>query len=166
MNLNESEIKRLEAFIDAAESQIDSAKARLSFLKSIKSFIPSPEDVYYYLDDCLIPRANKGHECYQHYSSHNCYPTLEYALSVSKWIKVHRSLQELANSLNKESTIDWSDLTQAKYCLVYSPKYGIDIYKTYVSSFGCIYCLKEKEYLTQAKQLIEESDLILYLKGV
>lgn len=100
------------------------------------------------------------------YKTRNYFKTEEEAQTYLDNIKTYYELMDLAEELNGDEKIDWKDVNQIKYCIVY--KNNEDRFFQYFycvdNRIGNIYCL-DKHFLEKAKERIGEERLIKLFRG-
>ncbi len=110
--------------------------------------------LYWY--DCQLDKIR--------YSIGNIYQTKEQAEQALERMKIRTQLEDIALRLNKGQKIDWNDVRQEKYYLLYDIEEHIlaQDYRT-ISQTDDVYCLEP--FLRVAIKEIGEERLAKYLKG-
>lgn len=114
--------------------------------KRYRRFRPNKNEEYFIVDGRSVSRCININEdsLDVRYNFYNCFRTKEEALTEFEKILTRRQLEDIAERLNRENFIDWTDLNQVKYCLGYNFEANSIYYKpeTKNKTQGTVYCLK------------------------
>ena len=155
--------------------RVEQVEEELSRLKRVlydpeTKFEPEVGDEYWFIDSegdiISAVWTNAGIDKSRN-KLHNCYPAIELAIKQLKRNHIKCALEDIAERLNAGKSIDWSDITQSKYYLIYK-HYEEELYIDTINykrqAQGVIYCLSEN-FLEEAIEEIGEQELINYIKG-
>jgi hypothetical protein len=97
---------------------------------------------------------------------YNCFRTKEEAEQEAEKILIRRQLGDIARRLNKGKELDWDDINQSKYSILFTYWQDTIGLGTALKEKiqGVIYCLDEN-FLNVAKNEIGEERLEKYLRG-
>ena len=101
-----------------------------------------------------------------YYSQGNCFKTEQEAKEQSENLKTKAELRALAEELNGDEVIDWSNAVQYKYCIDYLDAEGCLSFNrsTVYKLQGVIYCLVSN-FRVKAIERIGEERLIKMIKS-
>ena len=97
-----------------------------------KYWTPKEKEKYFYIEDCMGVSDDRNVQApidYCRFNIGNCFKTKEEAEHILEKLKVIHELQKFAYE-NNEEEIDWKNLNQCKYYLVYDTK-DEDLYVDY-----------------------------------
>jgi hypothetical protein len=167
------ELKELKQLSDLTEikQQLQQLQEKINDLeKKLENtkWQPKPKEEYWYIGDdgniFISLRDNIDSEW--RISQNNVFETEEHAKQYRKNLKTKVELKALADELNGEEVIDWSNLNQDKYYLiyaVYNNRIGYSTSELCMIS-GNVYCLDEN-FKTKAIERIGEQRLIDMIKA-
>ena len=136
--------------------------------KKGKRWKPDKNDDYYVIrHGRIIFDCNKIQEVTDwDYSQGNCFQTKEEAEEYLENLKTKAELRALAEELNGDEVIDWSNAEQYKYCINYLDAEGCLSFNrsTVYKLQGVIYCLVSN-FRVKAIERIGEERLIKMIKS-
>lgn len=158
--------------IEEAQRKLDEARKKLDeYNTGYKRWKPKECETYFY----IISTGMVGQDLWnrpfdldmeQRYNFYNCFKTQEQAEAEAEKILVRRELEDIAKRLNKGERIDWNNVDQNKYFILFNHWQNTIILEHGWKNklCGVIYCL-DKNFLDVAKREIGEYRLIKYIRG-
>jgi hypothetical protein len=142
---------------------------KLKNQKKGKRWKPDCGEKYYYVGLFGHVGELKWENCFEDqylYSQGNCFQTKEEAKEQSENLKTKAELRALAEELNGDEVIDWSNAEQYKYCIDYLDAEGCLSFNrsTVYKLQGVIYCLVSN-FRVKAIERIGEERLIKMIKS-
>lgn len=159
--------QELRETINELKDKLKEAQVKLQKLGG-ERFNPEEGETYYYVDDdTCICRANFNNclnKDKNRYNAYNCFKTQEEAEKEADKIYIRRKLEDVARCLNGNEKIDWNNLNQPKYHIVYNSEEKCltnMINYEYVHE-NSIYCLNIN-FLNEVIKEIGEKELVSYI---
>lgn len=160
-------IIEMQEQLESLTENLNKTQQELKKLKGWKGSTPELDDEFYFISGdgriCFRELSN-GPLCRGYLESYNYFKTKEEGEAELDRMVTHRRLQKIANRLNGEKEIDWSNFSQVKYAIVghyNKDKKKVVLYQgeTFAKIHaGVIYCLSSK-FLDLAIQDIGEEEL-------
>lgn len=157
--------------IEEAQRKLDEARKKLDeYNTGYKRWKPKEGEAFWYIDSSgsvnytrFMSGIGADTEKFENY---NCFKTEGEALQEAEKILVRRQLEDIAKRLNKGEKIDWNDVDQNKYFILFNHWQDTIILEHGWKNkcCGAIYCL-DKNFLDIAKREIGEDRLIKYIRG-
>ena len=157
--------------IEEAQRKLDEARKKLDeYNTEYKRWKPKESEAFWYIDSSgsvnytrFMSGIGADTEKFENY---NCFKTEGEALQEAEKILVRRQLEDIAKRLNKGEKIDWNDVDQNKYFILFNHWQDTIILEHGWKNkcCGAIYCL-DKNFLDIAKREIGEDRLIKYIRG-
>jgi hypothetical protein len=155
------ELKELKESIEELENQIKTVEEPIK----PKRWKPIHHEIYFLVNDS----GKIEQEYYDNVNSdnyrilqRNCFKTENEAEQYLKWLTIDAQIRDIAEELNGEDVIDWSDSDQRKFYIIYD---FIDkdfcCLDTFNITSGESHCLSN-ELLSVCIDRISESDLKFY----
>lgn len=152
--------------IEKLEKELAELKAELKAdLKPTKRWRPKMAEYYFYvLDSEKVYKIQYENDTIDNfrYAQRNCFKTREEAENYLKYLTIQARIRDIADELNGDQVIDWSNASQYKIYLFYKTTVDeIDYDYNYRVLQNDIYCLSES-FLDVCLDRIGFDDLKFY----